>query len=114
MGGEAARHEDGRQYPAAQDQYGRGPWRQVRPLRKPPRNGGGIRLHPLAVRRRGSMKAASSPRFALSLSKPVLSRSEEHTSEFQSLMRISYAVFCLKKKIKNISEHMTHNKHCIY
>src|SRR3546814_9698397 len=29
---------------------------------------------------------------------PVLSRSEEHTSELQSLMRISYAVFCLKKK----------------
>src|SRR3546814_10319363 len=27
-------------------------------------------------------------------------RSEEHTSELQSLMRISYAVFCLKKKIK--------------
>src|SRR3546814_1364186 len=30
----------------------------------------------------------------------VHSRSEEHTSELQSLMRISYAVFCLKKKIK--------------
>src|SRR3546814_4605527 len=29
-----------------------------------------------------------------------LSRSEEHTSELQSLMRISYAVFCLKKKKK--------------
>src|SRR3546814_2164726 len=29
-------------------------------------------------------------------------RSEEHTSELQSLMRISYAVFCLKKKNKNI------------
>src|SRR3546814_5552732 len=28
-------------------------------------------------------------------------RSEEHTSELQSLMRISYAVFCLKKKHKN-------------
>src|SRR3546814_3033596 len=28
------------------------------------------------------------------------SRSEEHTSELQSLMRISYAVFCLKKKTK--------------
>src|SRR3546814_8516939 len=28
----------------------------------------------------------------------VLDRSEEHTSELQSLMRISYAVFCLKKK----------------
>src|SRR3546814_4273449 len=31
-------------------------------------------------------------------------RSEEHTSELQSLMRISYAVFCLQKKIKS-SEH---------
>src|SRR3546814_4625292 len=30
--------------------------------------------------------------------KLVLARSEEHTSELQSLMRISYAVFCLKKK----------------
>src|SRR3546814_10187344 len=30
-----------------------------------------------------------------------LQRSEEHTSELQSLMRISYAVFCLKKKNKN-------------
>src|SRR3546814_2615246 len=30
------------------------------------------------------------------------SRSEEHTSELQSLMRISYAVFCLKKKKNNI------------
>src|SRR3546814_4640259 len=29
---------------------------------------------------------------------PVVYRSEEHTSELQSLMRISYAVFCLKKK----------------
>src|SRR3546814_5287177 len=32
---------------------------------------------------------------------PPMARSEEHTSELQSLMRISYAVFCLKKK-KNI------------
>src|SRR3546814_3038513 len=30
-------------------------------------------------------------------------RSEEHTSELQSLMRISYAVFCLKKKTNSIS-----------
>src|SRR3546814_9301588 len=30
--------------------------------------------------------------------KPIDGRSEEHTSELQSLMRISYAVFCLKKK----------------
>src|SRR3546814_7053755 len=33
-------------------------------------------------------------------------RSEEHTSELQSLMRISYAVFCLKKK-QQIRHHMT-------
>src|SRR3546814_1101944 len=33
--------------------------------------------------------------------KYALKRSEEHTSELQSLMRISYAVFCLKKKIRN-------------
>src|SRR3546814_7079633 len=32
---------------------------------------------------------------------PRASRSEEHTSELQSLMRISYAVFCLKKKKHN-------------
>src|SRR3546814_1859877 len=32
---------------------------------------------------------------------PGVERSEEHTSELQSLMRISYAVFCLKKKKKN-------------
>src|SRR3546814_9129247 len=31
---------------------------------------------------------------------PAASRSEEHTSELQSLMRLSYAVFCLKKKKK--------------
>src|SRR3546814_3247294 len=32
-------------------------------------------------------------------------RSEEHTSELQSLMRISYAVFCLKKKKNSIAQH---------
>src|SRR3546814_4674461 len=36
-------------------------------------------------------------------------RSEEHTSELQSLMRISYAVFCLKKKKQN-TIHTTHTK----
>src|SRR3546814_5442075 len=34
-------------------------------------------------------------------------RSEEHTSELQSLMRISYAVFCLKKKKKKQEKHTT-------
>src|SRR3546814_5027395 len=36
-------------------------------------------------------------------------RSEEHTSELQSLMRISYAVFCLKKKKQTIQQ--THTMH---
>src|SRR3546814_3677330 len=36
-------------------------------------------------------------------------RSEEHTSELQSLMRISYAVFCLKKKISNKNKRILDN-----
>src|SRR3546814_10392444 len=40
----------------------------------------------------------------------VIVRSEEHTSELQSLMRISYAVFCLKKKQHN---HKLPNTHSI-
>src|SRR3546814_3949529 len=55
-------------------------------------------------------------RAALAAQRPTLyragrvrgTRSEEHTSELQSLMRISYAVFCLKKKKKN-----KHTKHRI-
>src|SRR3546814_4960466 len=40
-------------------------------------------------------------------------RSEEHTSELQSLMRISYAVFCLKKKksTHHIAQNETHSHH---
>src|SRR3546814_10030821 len=38
-------------------------------------------------------------------------RSEEHTSELQSLMRISYAVFCLKKKKKTKTPHNEHKIH---
>src|SRR3546814_5934580 len=37
----------------------------------------------------------------------LLKRSEEHTSELQSLMRISYAVFCLKKKNQTQPTHTT-------
>src|SRR3546814_4317107 len=40
---------------------------------------------------------------------PVSRRSEEHTSELQSLMRISYAVFCLKKKNHTITTYPQHN-----
>src|SRR3546814_9404564 len=38
----------------------------------------------------------------------IFGRSEEHTSELQSLMRISYAVFCLKKKNKD-TKHQKEN-----
>src|SRR3546814_1301878 len=41
---------------------------------------------------------------------PEGARSEEHTSELQSLMRISYAVFCLKKKTQQ--QHYTHIRSC--
>src|SRR3546814_3446128 len=41
---------------------------------------------------------------------PGRQRSEEHTSELQSLMRISYAVFCLKKKTNRLEHHSC----CVY
>src|SRR3546814_1406299 len=41
-------------------------------------------------------------------------RSEEHTSELQSLMRISYAVFCLKKKKNIYQKHIILNKLTIH
>src|SRR3546814_3012585 len=53
------------------------------------------------LRGRGSPKAYAIATEALGRSEdfdPAVDRSEEHTSELQSLMRISYAVFCLKKK----------------
>src|SRR3546814_8681284 len=49
-----------------------------------------------------SASTTSSSALADSASAPPGERSEEHTSELQSLMRISYAVFCLKKKKKII------------
>src|SRR3546814_6215492 len=57
----------------------------------------------------GSRQAPSTP-----ISRSGKRRSEEHTSELQSLMRISYAVFCLKKKInhKNSLHHDYITIHC--
>src|SRR3546814_8302394 len=66
-----------------------GPWQHAAPPRLPPapapmrRDRGHHRPHTTVHRRRRV---------------PRSGRSEEHTSELQSLMRISYAVFCLKKK----------------
>src|SRR3546814_3891960 len=58
-------------------------------------------LHPVAEQRREIVVASALPRIDGAIVDPVeeaVDRSEEHTSELQSLMRISYAVFCLKKK----------------
>src|SRR3546814_5080723 len=62
----------------------------------------GVRLASPAARRAGQGAVNCMPHACILIyntsSLPVSMRSEEHTSELQSLMRISYAVFCLKKK----------------
>src|SRR3546814_1121633 len=67
-----------------------------KPIPTPPPWWSETQVAPLAVLRRalssGQSETASEP-------SRMASRSEEHTSELQSLMRISYAVFCLKKQI---------------
>src|SRR3546814_4809218 len=57
------------------------------------RNSGGLRL----ARDREVLEPGAQPR-SRQAQHQASGRSEEHTSELQSLMRISYAVFCLKKK----------------
>src|SRR3546814_10727741 len=49
----------------------------------------------------GMVRSTAARRRAVAAAPPPPIRSEEHTSELQSLMRISYAVFCLKKKNDN-------------
>src|SRR3546814_3022694 len=66
------------------------PWAASRPSRPPPMT---TAAPPLAAA--ASILSTSSR--SLNVTTPGR-RSEEHTSELQSLMRISYAVFCLKKK----------------
>src|SRR3546814_1610069 len=56
------------------------------------------RLKPGAPKQSPARAAHTTRKAEQRLAEP---RSEEHTSELQSLMRISYAVFCLKKKIKH-------------
>src|SRR3546814_2380110 len=58
------------------------------------------RRHPRSACFRYSARDPARSRRARRALAPHPTRSEEHTSELQSLMRISYAVFCLKKKKK--------------
>src|SRR3546814_3075233 len=98
-------------------------------IRRPPRSTRTDTLFPYTTLFRSSASAAaSSPsarfmaegattvamvksRSVIALVEPAgkvtLLRSEEHTSELQSLMRISYAVFCLKKKIHTLTPSST-------
>src|SRR3546814_1614979 len=63
------------------------------PLIRPPSR----RAH-AQLRLRGDTHISTRARKTVSPASSTTPRSEEHTSELQSLMRISYAVFCLKKK----------------
>src|SRR3546814_1617497 len=82
-----------------QDHHGRpdlARLRQVGPRRTPPRRGPGNRRHLVGGGHR--LRGAGAPlRPRLRPPPPGPGRSEEHTSELQSLMRNSYAVFCLNK-----------------
>src|SRR3546814_7064571 len=62
------------------------------------------RSHHNHVRQGGKIRDVEAARMsaAISAHQPRAVRSEEHTSELQSLIRISYAVFCLKTKITKI------------
>src|SRR3546814_2122801 len=90
-------------------------WNQVRPFDEPEPNDGGFtvlqvrpllhalldRVHDVTGHPRPKgwpRKRPGSATPARCLTSPPPNRSEEHTSELQSLMPISYAVFCLKKK----------------
>src|SRR3546814_6532702 len=77
-------------------------------IRRPPRSTRTDTLFPYTTLFR-SMISGCGPcmaeRFRRAHRKRNARRSEEHTSELQSLMRISYAVFCLKKKKQNMKLH---------
>src|SRR3546814_8063434 len=65
------------------------------------------------IRRRDSSIRAAAGRM-LESRRRIPPRSEEHTSELQSLMRTSYAVFCLQKKTRQTSHHRCAYSHPHY
>src|SRR3546814_3743229 len=81
-------------------------------IRRPPRSTRTDTLFPYTTlfrSARGDVRYQSKPAIPLRANEKGR-RSEEHTSELQSLMRISYAVFCLKKKKKTIKTKHNVNK----
>src|SRR3546814_8934414 len=84
-------------------------WRSARPdptnrdrILEPPDRRDGYAAYPSGChdRRVASTRHGETSRApcGMQMSRPRIPRSEEHTSELQSLMRLSYAVFCLQKK----------------
>src|SRR3546814_16727020 len=77
-------------------------------IRRPPRSTRTDTLFPYTTLFRSKsphrQSARPSPNAPRAGPSPPPKRSEEHTSELQSLMRISYAVFCLKKKKNQINK----------
>src|SRR3546814_3203253 len=67
-------------------------------IRRPPRSTRTDTLFPYTTLFRSPWPTGAKSSGSTNPNPTILSRSEEHTSELQSLMRISYAVFCLKKK----------------
>src|SRR3546814_1290073 len=68
----------------------------------PTRSAGGARGQPRARQEHAGRRRGEGDRAASCRGARRAQRSEEHTSELQSLMRISYAVFCLIKKNNNL------------
>src|SRR3546814_6594464 len=81
--------------------------RPRRPARLGPGDRGAASRDPDRTRQTRRAAEDHGDRQRLSRSRHAARRSEEHTSELQSLMRISYAVFCLKKKNRNQIHHNT-------
>src|SRR3546814_2095817 len=100
--------------PSSPQDPGRGNLIRIRNLRAAALNGKGLAaalpagfngrwtrrhwMHASLFAMLGTLVMAIVPGFSNAMSSSAAHRSEEHTSELQSLMRISYAVFCLKKK----------------
>src|SRR3546814_1893886 len=76
----------------------------------PPKEHPGASDPPRGRIQRGRKRPAQLETQPVPPTRPARRRSEEHTSELQSLMRISYAVFCLKKNnTNNTIEYATHD-----
>src|SRR3546814_2297702 len=79
-------------------------------IRRPPRSTRTDTLFPYTTLFRSNYDFVHCTNYWTSKDANLTLRSEEHTSELQSLMRISYAVFCLKKKTRTISSTPTAHK----